>query len=287
MTTASSHTTVSNSSDATFRDWGLHVSNLLTAAGFPKSTDTGQIDWTSATRPAVSTAAGYEIRYLNDSLHGSKPIYVKIEYGSNNPQSIPNIWITVASGTNGAGTVSGTTYFPRDTIIYGAAFGAISYPSFACATEGFVGLAAFRGYSSTFYSAFFAVLRTTDAAGAPSATGVITYRTSVGNLTRTVYMGSTLYTAANNYCLIPGSPLSTTEANIVKVFRHFNMQPEVVCSPQLISFYAPEIQNETVFTATPVGATVRTYLALSSSAGPDQSALGGAAGSNKLGMLWE
>lgn len=73
-----------NASDATYTAWAYGLSQALDACGFfPKTADTGQVDWTPD-RPApsgINTFPDFEIRYLNDALHGTQPLYVRLDYG--------------------------------------------------------------------------------------------------------------------------------------------------------------------------------------------------------------
>lgn len=295
MTTASTTTALNNLTDADFRVWGSAFSALLASCGLTQAGDTGQINWATVTRPAANTVAGYEIWYLNDSLHATKPIYIRFEYASGSPANTRiNINAGVASGTNGAGTLSGTTYMTSQSIGVNANFTASTYPSFACATAGFFGISAFRRLSGGSHSVTLLVCRTTDAAGVPTTTGVNCYTNSTwlaGQWVRHVYVGGTLYAGDQTFCTIPGAPVTTVISSNVRVFRHFSMQPDVICQPQLVSFYggaSSEIPTETTFTATPVGVTARTYLALADAGGPTSGAQGGASSTNnRIGMLWE
>jgi len=292
MTTASTTTALNNLTDADFRVWGSAFSALLASCGLTQAGDTGQINWATVTRPASNTVAGYEIWYLNDSLHATKPIYIRFEYASGSSVNTRiNINAGVASGTNGAGTLSGTTYMTLQSICVNANFAASTYPSFACATAGFFGISAFRRLNSGGNSVSLLVCRTTDTAGVPTTTGVNCYTNSVslsGQWFRIVYVGGALYAADQSFCFIPGAQVTTITGGNIRVFRHFSMQPDVICQPQVVSFYGGEIPTETTFTATPVGVTARTYLALSDAGGPTHAAQGGAnAATNRLGMLWE
>lgn len=98
-----------NGSDAEFRAWGSGLSTALAAVGLVKTSDTGQINWTTVTAPAgVTTYQGYEIWRLNDSLQATAPFYFKIEYGSGTPSAsnIGTRW-TIGKGSDGAGAITG------------------------------------------------------------------------------------------------------------------------------------------------------------------------------------
>lgn len=142
MTGSTASLTADSSSTASFRAWGLAVSNAITAAGYPKTSDTGQIDWATVTAPASTvTAQGYEIRQFNDSLQATRPIYFKVEYGSGASTSSPNLWITVGTATNGAGTLSsmagyGTTLGARQSLNAGNTFSAVAMPCLFGGSDG-------------------------------------------------------------------------------------------------------------------------------------------------------
>jgi hypothetical protein len=105
MAINSASLSISNSSDASFRAWGKFISDSLTLFGIPKTADTGQIDWGTVTTPAAAnTSQGYEIRYLNDGL---TPVYLKIEFGSYSAAATPSLWLTIGTGSDGAGNLTG------------------------------------------------------------------------------------------------------------------------------------------------------------------------------------
>lgn len=113
--------------DAEFRTWGSGVAAALQACGLVKTSDTGQIDWATVTRPAgTTTAAGYEIYRFNDALQATKPVVIKVEYGNANSVGAPSLWITVGSTTNGAGTITGVAITTRrQTAFTGQAVGTV------------------------------------------------------------------------------------------------------------------------------------------------------------------
>lgn len=99
----------SASSDAEFRAWGSAMSAALAAVGMVQTADTGQINWTTVTRPSTSSIGGYEVWRFPSSLHSTSPLYVKISYGTSTGATIPRYDIQTGSGTDGAGTLNGTT----------------------------------------------------------------------------------------------------------------------------------------------------------------------------------
>jgi hypothetical protein len=108
MATSSASVAPISDTDANFRLWGKAISDALLACGLTKASDTGQIDWATVLKPAAgSTAQGYEIWRFSDALQATAPVFIKIEYGSSSGATIPAIWVTVGTGTNGAGTLTG------------------------------------------------------------------------------------------------------------------------------------------------------------------------------------
>lgn len=292
MTTSSNTTGLSHSNTTNFRIWGLELSNMLTAAGFPKSADTGQINWATVTKSGTAGVfSGYEIRYLNDSLHGTFPIYVKIEFGNSaGSATAPAIRVSVASSTNGAGTLTGTTFLAANIITIDSGITAGARFSGAVTRSGYAAFVWKRGWDSQ-ASPFFAVCRTCDSTGAPDALGVSVYFTPASSaLVRCTYnvaLGSLDYDYAG-YALYPGV-IGSLVSGAPQVIRHFVMTPEIQCVPFLVGYNDTEIGDLSTFTATPVGATSRTYLALSGTYGPSNCGLyyNGVASFLRVAMQWE
>lgn len=111
MTTATTVTNIDQSSDAAFRVWVQEmITALVSTIGLTQTADTGQINTSTVTRAAVAnTAAGYVILRFNDSLQGTSPIFMKVEFGAGSGVAVPNSWFTVGTGSNGSGTITGTT----------------------------------------------------------------------------------------------------------------------------------------------------------------------------------
>jgi hypothetical protein len=107
---ATTSITPTNSSDANFRAWGSAVSAKLASMGLVQTGDTGQINWTTVTAAvAINTSQGYEIWRLADAQQASFPVYFKLEYGSGSAVNNPSFWLTIGSGSSGAGAITGVT----------------------------------------------------------------------------------------------------------------------------------------------------------------------------------
>jgi len=170
MTTTEWITAPLNTSAAAFRSWGLGVSDALTALGFPKTADTGQVDWATVAAPS-GTYPGYEIRYFDDSLHATAPIYFKIEYGSSSSTARCSLRFTFGPSTNGTGTITnnfaGTTTFAFDLT---TATTATTYTNYASCFDlsGFI----LRGWGQA-QPGMFWLERSRDLNGDPTSQGLV------------------------------------------------------------------------------------------------------------------
>lgn len=288
MAKSQTTTTIAHSDDTTFRAWITELSGQLDAAGLATAGDTGQINLATATRPGTMAAAGYQIRYLNDSLHGSKPLYFKFEFGTAGSANTPAIWITAGSGTNGAGTITGTTYFARALVTPNTAPGAATYFTGVCVLPGYFGMVWKRGLVSGNCPNFHA-MRTCDSSGTISSVGFNFYYYANVNATSRITYTTASSADQSSYATYPSAATSTLVGGQPQVFRHFAAQPEVLCVPFMLSFLDGEIGDLSTFTATPVGSAARTYLALAGSSGPINCGMapGGAWSNGRLAIPWE
>lgn len=174
MTVSNPTITFDNTSTATFRAWGSAVSSALQTVGLVKTTDTGQIDFTTVAVPGANTAAGYEIYRLSDSLQASKPVFMKVEYGSGPAGSYPAIWITFSNATNGAGTLTGLLTNTRK-IHYGAGSGASPQPCYFAGDGSYLTMllapALFGSNGSGYFCMLLAFDRTRDVSNAITSDG--------------------------------------------------------------------------------------------------------------------
>jgi hypothetical protein len=96
--------------DTRFQTWTGWVSSSLTSLGWAKTSDTGQINTSTVLAPtAADSSQGYEIRTSNDSFDD---IYLKLEYGSGQNTYSKGFWVTLGTGSDGSGNLTGV-YFGR------------------------------------------------------------------------------------------------------------------------------------------------------------------------------
>src|SRR3954447_6998637 len=93
--------------DVQFRDCVQKIRDGITGLGWVRTSDTGQIDPTTVLKPAASTPAGYDIFRFDDALQATAPFFLKIEYGLGSGTNVFGWWVTVGTGTNGAGSLIG------------------------------------------------------------------------------------------------------------------------------------------------------------------------------------
>jgi len=117
MTTATINVAPTNglSGGTEIRAWVQAVHDALEDIGFVQTADTGQVDIATMTNPtSANTYAGYEVWRFADALQATAPLFFKLEYGrggsgsSVNAQPTPQMAITVGTGSDGEGGITGT-----------------------------------------------------------------------------------------------------------------------------------------------------------------------------------
>lgn len=282
-----------HSDNATFRAWGSELSAKLAEAGLIKTADTGQIDWLTAARPVINTAAGYEIWRFNDALQATAPIFLKLEYGTGTGAATPGLWLTVGTGSNGAGTLTGTTT-GRALATFSTVPSVASFPSYLCVGSGFVGLSHKAGAVTGSGFGFFAISRTFDGAGAPSGQGCIVLWGAAGDtavaLSQCLRFAATAvaYTASTLFSLVPAQVLASFSGTDYLVYPVFGISPSAWVVPTLATVISSEIPGGTLFSVAMGGGPARTLISVPSR--PRSIVIGtgpGAFTTYHLAMLWE
>jgi hypothetical protein len=153
---------------ALYRDWGKKLSDAMTAVGFLKTEDTGQIDWATVSAPATASAfPGYEIRAFTDAHQGQMPMFLKIEYGSGpSNASHVSIRLSVGRATDGAGTLYESTV---PVLIYNSSY---TTTTFNCYVSGDADRISFIMFCNLSWSLSFYIERVKDASGAATNAGI-------------------------------------------------------------------------------------------------------------------
>lgn len=183
-------TTWSHSSDATFREWGKAISDGLAAVGLVKTSDTGQINWASVTRPGSAGYAGYEVWRFNDTSQSTQPIFLKIQYGTASSTSNGQMSLQAGQGSDGSGGLTGSLS-PVRTPAQNQMSG--SLPLLVTGGAGYVAVATPPAGGNNLR---FGVERLRTSAGAASDRGVVMYTNAVSN-GNYVDVWATSWTASN------------------------------------------------------------------------------------------
>lgn len=109
MATVITNLAPTNNTDANFRLWTKGVHDSIIALGWTQTADTGQINFATVLTPAaLNTFQGYSVYAMADALQASYPCYLRIDWGSGTGAvSAPAMKVQIATGTNGAGTLTG------------------------------------------------------------------------------------------------------------------------------------------------------------------------------------
>ena len=295
MTTATTLSVVDYTSDAGFRVWGSEFHAQLVAVGLTLTSDTGQINWTTVTRPAVNTVAGYEIWRFNDTLQATTPIFIKLEFATGTAVGSIDMWITVGNGSNGSGTLTGlTSTRVRATGNQNTPYAGITPLSSVTtytsrfvysATLGFFGFvwklgANWQSYSPI-ASAF--VFRSTDSTGAPTPTSVNLLASSgaaiagVGTMQCLNYGTALVYPQAGDGTKFTSHVFAATTTNDgtnIRIDPVFYATPTLGIAIGLGGALLSEISVGTSVSATLVGSTPHTYIQIGCPWYSPQSAVG-------------
>jgi hypothetical protein len=100
---------MSNSTDALFQAWTQFIHNtLITTGGWVDPGDTGQVNLATAAHPTLAnTTVGFRVYRMADALQATAPVYLRLDYGSSGAANSPRCLVTIGTGTNGAGTITG------------------------------------------------------------------------------------------------------------------------------------------------------------------------------------
>lgn len=183
---------------------GLFASVAL-AGGLVQTSDTGQTSAGSLAGVNANTVAGYQIWRFNDALQATKPIYFKIEWGGGTLTYSMGIWITIGTGSNGSGTITGTL-FPR-THIPTAAGSSTAYVGTSVCSASTNRLAMILGayYATQNQTIVLGFERSKDASGNDTGDGLIYMSTTSGGANWTAQYIPFVGTArsAQGYLTVP------------------------------------------------------------------------------------
>lgn len=262
----------------------------LTDVGFPRTADTGQFDlaampaWTS-----LGNSAGtgiYEVRYLNDDLHSTFPVYMKIAwYRSSSTPTYLRPSFTIGLGTDGAGGLSNTaTFAPSNSPTGGyCSIGSVAGPGYAGVFPDLRAAVNVEASSTGFF-----ITRTTDASGQPTSEGVMVY---FRDSSTSAYMrrfrnltGTWVAPTRPDYTFVPGARTNSHDpGQTFNVYRHlFSVSQDMRVSPFAVGVHLSEIGAGVTFAAEPVAGQNRTYMRI-----PWAYASANALTTTGMAVIWE
>ena len=299
MATQSWSSQLRHDSDAAYVAWrDEFISYLNTFSGLTAVAT--NITVGAGTRPGVNTEQGYAVYYLNDSLHGTHPIYLRFGFGTNSSAGCPRLRVQVGTAHSGGGTLTGGTpeydTYPNTATAHNSTAGRQSY---MCCNEGFFGFIFKYGAPSTGY---FIIFRECDEDGAPVGTGLSVYygANSVSNFLwrwSSSHDGSSMSIRASGttavtapWGLAPCGLASSNPGSVlagIQIFTGFIATPRVSPTFAVCGVLTDELSAFTTFSATMVGAAERTYLLGPAQMGPFGSITATSLGGLSIAMLWE
>lgn len=162
---------------ANIRAWAQFIEDTLVATGgWVVTADTGQ---TLPSALAATTAGiqkrGYRIYRMSDALQATSPVFMRIDYGSGIVSASPGFWVTIGTGSDGAGNITGTLLPIGSNPMVGGSAGSISATNncYGSAAPGRACVGMFIQNSVMGYFMVFSIERSKDATGADTGAGLL------------------------------------------------------------------------------------------------------------------
>lgn len=271
MATRTSSTLIcNNDTDAHFQAWAQFIEDtLVTTGGWVRSTETGETAPGSLAHPTTAnTKKGFRVYKMDDSLQSTNPVFMRIDFGSASSATIPAIWLTIGTGSDGSGAISGVVWNGGGSAspnIGSNTSGSTSNNSYGSADTNRATIALFIQNSLTSMPLVFGIERTKDATGADTATGLLLAYTAAnsqvfGRSRFLILAGGTQPTEENglSYILSRQNPSETFGSDIgCGILIHFKgvaQQP----GTNFMMVNSSDVSAEGQFAMTLYGAT-RTY----------------------------
>lgn len=200
-------------SDADYQAWAQGIHAQLIACGLVQTADTGQLNLATVAKVTTSnTVIGYEMFRFNDGLQATSPVFIKVEYGSGGASAAGfcnlGLWITVGTGTNGTGTLTGFLSNRDEVATTNTKGGGVTLPSYCSGDGSRIAMCTNYDNATAAFAMVWMVDRTRDGSGNATSDGVVTYRMSQGGLA-----------TARVQSLIPGVGWQTAIGNTTGCFH--------------------------------------------------------------------
>lgn len=149
---------------------------MLAAIGLVRVPFAGEIDPSTVVAPSVANSMqGYEIWRFDDALQATAPVYLKVGYGCGGSPSSFRLSLSVGTGTDGAGALTGAVT-PALTMSMGSSSATV-YATYVSGDSGRL-LLRFWPELNTGSVDLISVERVPSATGQPSGDGIVAWRSS-------------------------------------------------------------------------------------------------------------
>lgn len=188
MTIQTVNTPPDDTSVTTFNTWGSAISSALASAGLTKTTDTGQVNWTSNASMPTTYGTVYEVWKFNDSLQSTAPVYFRLDYFNQTAYSTPQIAITIGTGSNGSGTINNQQLTDLTIFPYNVGWGSTVNQTLWVDSDGGSSMMIAGWFTATTGSGTVTVLeRTRNWDGTVNGNGFGFYSVNIGNSSSATY----------------------------------------------------------------------------------------------------
>ncbi len=300
MTTGSALVDVSSfTTTAKLNAWALALSTAIKAVGLTQTADTGQVTWGAIAHPgATNTKVGYEVYRFNDSIQSASPIYFRLDYGTGSATSGANpcTWLTVGTGSDGAGNITGTAagmaVAQANTAATASTNTATTVGASYSTTAGALTILAGQYTASGGTSGAWVIGRSCDTSGNPTSAATVVYRNiSASASTATWTIVGNLLSPATNYAsrnvgAANFSPsVAITAGTTVAVHKNYVIAPTPIPTLAAITVNAADALQWSTLTVAPFGSTTHKYLVLGGAFAPG---FDSQASANSVGcLIWE
>jgi hypothetical protein len=223
-----------NSITANFRAWTQFIEDtLVTTGGWVVTADTGQTLPNALVVPtAGSQKRGYRIYRMNDSLQSAAPVFMRLDYGSGSSLGLPGIWVTIGTGSDGTGNITGILWNGGTSSLPNIGTQSTSTStannSYGSASTSRFSLALFVQTGAGFHF-IFTLERSKDSSGNDTGSGLLLIYRGGGdtNIARTRYLSTTVGPQPSEenglaYVITGQNPTQTLGGDIgVGVISHF------------------------------------------------------------------
>lgn len=170
MATSQQQLVCDSSTLANFKQWAQAISGAFSTFGWTQASDTGQVNWSTISSVPGSAAYVYEIWKPGDALTA---FYLKVEYGNFSGTNSPCIRVSIGTGTNGSGTLTGfvTQLYTTQTFGITPSSTTSQYECDFSGDSGRVGVMMWRNAANN-QQQFFGVERSLNSSGTPTSAHV-------------------------------------------------------------------------------------------------------------------